>query len=291
LLNNLDHTVTRSRIRIPCTVIFLLSLFLPLMRGGSETSPAPLSLALNQIYNSRFEQSRQTLEIYSGQHPTDPLAYALTAATYLFADLARSGALNTDLLGVVGGKQESLNPASRLPFDAAVHQARRCAAAALKTDPDDQNSLLAVVIASGVQRDYLALIDHRYRESYDYIKESESYSARLLKVNPCAYDAYFTKGFTEYLIGSMPLVLRWFMKIDGLLCTRQQGLQDLQLAAGRGHYLKPFAQMMLAMFYLKEKQTAKTEELLTDLTHDFPENPTFRTELLKLRSRNTHLIN
>jgi hypothetical protein len=145
-----------------------------------------LSLALKQLYNSKFEESRQTLQAYSGCHPVDPLAYSLTAATYLFAELDRSGALRTDFLSDAGPKRGSLTPASRVALDAAVEQTRRHASAALKINPGDRNSLLAMLIAAGVQRDYLALIEHRYRESYDYIKESELYASRLLKVEPTA---------------------------------------------------------------------------------------------------------
>jgi len=59
----------------------------------------------------------------------------------------------------------------------------------------------------------------------------------------------------------------------------------LQVAAQSGQYLKPFAQLLLAMFYLREKQTGKTEELLAQLTEQYPQNKTFRAEYDKLRAK------
>ncbi len=250
--------------------------------------PEPLSLALRQLYNSQFDQSRRTLAAYSTGNPNDPLAYALTAASYFFAELDSSGALHKDLFDAhtVAEKRDSANEQQTVKcLQEAIQETRQRATPVLRANPDDANSLLALLIASGIERDYLALVEHKYRESYDYIKESQAYAARLLKVNPAAYDAYFTQGFTEYLIGSMPFFLRWFMKMDNLNCTKQQGLHDLQMAADRGQYMKPFAQLLLARFYLKENQGKKTEELLARLSQDFPENQTFRRELVKVRSQ------
>ena len=140
-------------------------------------------------------------------------------------------------------------------------------------------------IVTGVQRDYLAMLEHRLRESYAFIRESNGYAKQLLEADPTAYDAYLTKGFTEYLVASLPFYLRWMMSMDQLTGTREQGLNDLQLAAQSGQYLKPFAQLLLAMFYLREKKTAKTEELLAQLTEQYPQNKTFRAEYDKLRAK------
>jgi hypothetical protein len=41
--------------------------------------------------------------------------------------------------------------------------------------------------------------------------------------------------------------------------------------------------MMLAMFYLREKQDDRTEVLLAELTREYPENATFRAEWEKLK--------
>jgi hypothetical protein len=155
----------------------------------------------------------------------------------------------------------------------------------LLENPNDRNALLAMCIVTGVQRDYLALVEHKLRESYSFIRESSVYAKRLLAADPSAYDAYLTKGFTEYLVANLPFYLRWMMSLDDVTGTREQGLSDLQVAAESGQYLKPFAQLLLAMFYLREKQEGKTEQLLAQLTEQYPANKTFRAEYDKLRAK------
>jgi predicted Zn-dependent protease len=56
----------------------------------------------------------------------------------------------------------------------------------------------------------------------------------------------------------------------------------VQLVANEGHFLKPFAKILLAIAALREKRPRDAERLLQDLAKAYPENPLFRTELDKL---------
>ncbi len=248
-----------------------------------------LQSAVNELYASRFEASRQTLSDFSVVHPQDPLPYAMKAASYLFAELERGGALKGNFLSddrnVQHGVEGQTDHIAAAAMDAAVFETRKYALARLLVQPEDRNALLAMCIVAGVQRDYLALVQHKMRESYAFIRESNVYAKRLLKSDPTAYDAYLTKGFTEYLVASLPFYLRWMMSMDEVTGTRAQGLSDLQIAAQSGQYLKPFAQLLLAMFYLREKREDKTQELLAQLTEQYPSNKTFRAEFDKLRAK------
>ena len=248
-----------------------------------------LQSAVNDLYQSRFDASRQTLSEYSANHPHDPLPYAMKAASYLFAELERGGALKGNFLADDRNVQHGVgyrpDPALAKGMDQAVKETRKFARLRLLEQPADRNALLAMCIVAGVQRDYLALIEHKLRESYSFIRESNVYAKRLLRADPTAYDAYLTKGFTEYLVANLPFYLRWMMSLDEVTGTREQGLSDLQIAADSGQYLKPFAQLLLAMFYLREKREDKTEQLLAQLTEQYPANKTFRAEFDKLRAK------
>ena len=50
------------------------------------------------MYDSKFKASREILSTYSAANPADPLAYSLVAASYLFSELQRGGALTNNLL-------------------------------------------------------------------------------------------------------------------------------------------------------------------------------------------------
>jgi hypothetical protein len=101
-------------------------------------------------------------------------------------------------------------------------------------------------------------------------------------MNPPCYDAYMTAGLSEYMVGSLPFFVRWFVKFDNVQGSKEQGVKNLERVAKDGHYLKPFAKILLGIIDLREKKPRETERLLEELAHDYPSNPLFRRELAKL---------
>ena len=85
-------------------------------------------------------------------------------------------------------------------------------------------------------------------------------------------------------MGSLPFFLRWFIHIDGVDPSKEAGAKKLELVVQSGRYLKPFAKILLAVYYLREKQPARSADFLRELTRDFPENPLYRRELAKLQT-------
>ena len=192
--------------------------------AGDPPTNEVLQSAVNDLYQSNFAASRQTLIAYSTAHPQDPLPYSMKAASYLFAELERAGALRGDLLSddhhVQHGGSFKPDGKTEAALDESVVQTRKYARLRLLENPNDRNALLAMCIVTGVQRDYLALVEHKLRESYTYIRESSAYAKRLLAADPSAYDAYLTKGFTEYLVANLPFYLRWI--IYSIDCAHQR---------------------------------------------------------------------
>jgi len=86
------------------------------------------------------------------------------------------------------------------------------------------------------------------------------------------------------VIGSLPGIKKFFLGFAGIHGDRKAGIQRLQIAADRGHYLRPFAKILLALAALHEKQMEVARAQLTEPASEFPKNPLFLNELAK-RSR------
>ena len=86
------------------------------------------------------------------------------------------------------------------------------------------------------------------------------------------YDALLATGFSKYIIGSMAAPVRWILRMGGLPSDKQGGIADLQTTAEHGHYLAPFARILLAIAYVREKDKPRALQLLTGLQRrSFPE--------------------
>ena len=83
-------------------------------------------------------------------------------------------------------------------------------------------------------------------------------------------------------IRSLPAPKRFFLKFKGIGGDKRRGIQQLEIAATRGRYLRPFAKIMLALAALREKKPALAHTQLMELVAEFPENSLFVSELAKL---------
>jgi hypothetical protein len=120
--------------------------------------------------------------------------------------------------------------------------------------------------------------------SLHYTKEASARAQQLLSICSNCYDAHLATGFSKYIIGSMAAPVRWLLRLGGLPADKQGGISDLKLTAEHGHYLAPFARILLAIAYVREKDKPRALDLLTSLRSDFPGNSLFPREIARLQT-------
>jgi hypothetical protein len=250
------------------------------------TGATLLDEAFGDLYNFNFPAAHQAVDGYIAGHPQESLPYSVRASGYLFYELDRLGILESEFLiddkRIVDKKAKAPDPVVRAKFLKAVDDARTRADAALAADPNDKTALLSMCIAEGVSTDYMALVEKHQILSLAPAKKSNNYAQRLLKIDPKFYDAYLAAGFSEYMIGSLPFFVRWFVHFDNVNGDKKVGIQHVQLVANEGHFLKPFAKILLAIAALRDKRPRDAEMFMQDLAKAYPQNPLFRKELDKL---------
>lgn len=269
-------------------------LFMGLGAFAANATAADIpALTLDQgfhlLYDLNFDQAHRVFVSWQQQHPDDPMGPVGDAAGSLFAEFNRLGVLEAqfyeDDRKFEARQKLNADPEARDRFNAALAQAENHAQARLARDPNDRDALLAMALASGLRADYAALIEKRNLASLHYTKIATGWGQKLLAVDPQCYDAHLATGISQYLIGSMHAALRWLVRLDGLSGDKAAGISELQLTAQHGRYLAPFARILLAIAYVREKDTARAREELNTLRGDFPENPLFAREIDRLDGR------
>jgi len=271
---------------MPRSWVIAAALCLPALAGP----PPTLDDALNRLYNFDFPASHQILNHYIAVHPREPLPYALRASAYLFTELDRMGILESEFLiddRKIAAKSKPLepDPATAERFQKAVEQAQVFGESALKTNPEDKQALFALSVTGGLATDYMALVEKHQFLSLSLARRSNAYAQRLLKLDPKFYDAYLTAGFSEYMVGSLPFFIRWFVHFDNVSGSKERGISNLELTAREGHYLRPFAEILLGIIDLRNKRFAPAQDRLTQLVREYPSNPLFRKELEKINEK------
>jgi len=245
-----------------------------------------LDAGFHLLYDLKPQEARAQFAVWQAAHPEDPLGSAAQAASYLFEECYRQGVLTSEyffdnkrFLGKIAIKPDQQ---IRDAFFAADLRAQDLARLRLDTDPEDVNALFAITISVGMQADYASLIEKHQLESLAMIREADRFAKKLLAINPDAADAYLTLGAANYIIGSLPALKRLFLHFKGISGDKRVGLEQLEIAAMRGRYLRPFAKILLALAALRQKKPEVAGVQLMELVAEFPRNPLFARELAKL---------
>jgi hypothetical protein len=82
----------------------------------------------------------------------------------------------------------------------------------------------------------------------------------------------------------MAAPVRWLLRMGGLPADKQGGIADLQTTADHGHYLAPFARILLSIAYVREKDKTRAIQLLAGLQKEFPQNTLFAREIAHLQA-------
>ena len=249
----------------------------------------PLQEAFAHLYNFDFDRAHRSIDIHVAAQPDDPMGPSVRAAAYLFYELDRLNILKGEFFAddkkISGDDKLTPDPVVRDRFFDAVASAQRLADARLQKDRGNTYALFAFSLTEGMRTDYMALVEKKQLRSLGALRQAQKYSMELLQRDPAFADAYLTHGISEYLLGSLPFFIRWFVRIDGTSGDKKAAVMHLERVAASGRYLGPFGKIPLSIINLREKRPLVTKRLLEDLTRQYPRNHLLREELDKLRKR------
>lgn len=265
--------------------LFLLSLALA-ADPSVQKAATPLDTGYRQMYDLQFDAAHRSFETWLQQHPEDPLGSVSNAAAYLFGEFDRLHILQSEFFlddGLfLNHAKPSPDPRVKQEFQKALDLSQAAADHALAQDPNDQNAQFATVLRLGLHADYLALVEKKYVASLNEIKTGRGIAEKLIAANPKFGDAYLAIGVENYLLSLKPAPVRWLLRFGGAETDKDRGIANLALTAENGHYLVPYARVLLAVAALRDKNIARAKDLLQGLAHEFPHNPLYSRELSRL---------
>jgi len=236
-----------------------------------------------KMYDLKFDDAHRSFVAWKQRYPDDSLGPASNAAAYLFSELARLGALESELF-VDDSRFKSRaklrpDPAKKLLFVQEIAQADRLADAALQRAGADPNALFVKSLTFGLRADNAGLIEKQSLAALSLTKAGRVYADRLMLASPQAFDAYLGPGVENYLLSLKPAPLRVLLRLTGSNVDREKGLEEIRKTASNGHYLEPFAKLLLAVAALRDNNPARARDLLGELHRRFPDNELYTREM------------
>jgi hypothetical protein len=265
-------------------IVFFLALGAAQAAGIS--TPASLDVGFRRLYDLDFPGAQREFESWERVNEQNPMGPTSEAAGILFSEFNRLGVLEAQFYEndsvFAARKKYQADSEQRARFEEKLTRAEGLARSTLKRDPQDRDALLALTLSAGLRADYAALIEKRNMASLHYTKESAAWAQQLLAADPACYDAHLAGGISNYIVGSMAPPVRWLLRIGGVSGHRADGIAELQVVARKGRLLAPFARILLAIAYVRDKDVPRARGALVSLQTDFPDNPLFGRELARL---------
>ncbi len=250
-------------------------------------SSLDLNRGFQQMYNLDFGGAHATFGAYQQAHPEDPMGHVSNAAAFLFSEFDRLHILESDLFTddrrFDNRGKLTPDPAVKTEFEKELAKSTDLADKILAQNSQDKNALFSLVLANGLRGDYTALIEKRNLASLAYMKTARGMAEKLLTIDPTCYDAYLAIGVENYLLGSTSAPVRWVLRMTGAQTDKEEGVQRLRLTADKGHYLAPFARLLLAVAALRDKDRQTARTLLASLATEFPGNQLYAKELARIQ--------
>jgi hypothetical protein len=257
--------------------------------AAAFTTVPEISSAYHLLYAQQFPEARDAFAKWESANPTDPFGPVSIAACYLFEELYRQGVLTSDFFldekRFLHGIDGSPDPTRMASFREALDRTRALAKELLKKNPKDPEALFGLTLASGMESDADAILQKKQLDGLKRMKEANEYAKQLLAQRPDTDDAYVALGAANYIIGSLNPGYRMALWFGGIHGDKKLGMDQLQKTADNGRYLKPFAEILLALSARREKQNALAQKLLLNLSQEFPSSQLFAAEYAKSMGR------
>src|ERR1700728_1396219 len=224
-----SNRTSNNRSRIPMrksagfTLLFVSCAFVLTLLGSSSAATAPQESELYagwlKMYDLQFDEAHRVFAAWKQSHPDDSLGPASNAAAYLFSELARLGALESELFVDDSRFKDRAklrpDPARKALFVQEIAQADRLADAALQRSGVDANALFVKSLTLGLRADNAGLIEKQLLAALSYTKESRVFAEKLVHTKPEAADAYLGPGLEQYLLSLKSVPLRVLLRGTG----------------------------------------------------------------------------
>jgi hypothetical protein len=238
------------------------------------------------MYNLQFLAAHLKFQQWMHDHPQDPMGPVSDAAAWLFGEFDRLHVIDVQLFAdqsrFDNRQRLTPDPTVRKNFDDQTAKASGLADQVLQRNPNDATALYVKTLVSGMRSDYALMIDKRDISALNYSKEASAFSKRVLVSDPTRYDAYLASGVENYMLSLKSAPIRWILGMTGAATNREEGIRLLRLTAAEGHYLAPFARMMLAVAALRDNRPNEARTILTELSREYPQNTLYARELARI---------
>lgn len=236
---------------------------------------------LDAVYNLDYDKAQRDFKEIVQLIPNHPAGYQLLAArlwakTLYESRRLQSGLYNSDSFYSNG--DDKVDPKIVDEFRSLTREAKRLAEAKLKQEPKNIEALDFLAATQGLKASFEEAVERRHFAALRDGNDAVDHHREVLKLDPKYIDAQITVGLYEYVVGSLPPLIKIVAGVTGFRGSKKRGLALLEQVAKEGRWSQDDAKSLLIVLYTREKRFADILPLTRELTAKYPKNYLYRLE-------------
>ncbi|MCA1632078.1 MAG: hypothetical protein LC774_17490, partial [Acidobacteria bacterium] len=207
------------------------------------------------LYNLDYESARKRFREIATVFPAHPAGYELLAASLWLKTLNESRRLQASLYnneGFYKEKDDKVDPKVQAEFRELTRKTKELCEARLKADPKDTDALYYLGAVEGLKAAWGSMVERSFMSALSNGKDSVDHHRDLLKIDPKYIDAKVTVGMYDYVVGTLPPLVKLGATFVGLRGSKKRGLATLEQVAREGHYARDDAKTLLIALLKRE---------------------------------------
>jgi len=238
------------------------------------------------FYNLDYDQSIASYEKALAQNQSDPVLHNHLAHAFLYRELFRDGALESELVSGNNSfiRRLKLEPPADVEkrFFAEIDRSMLLSQARIAKNPRETAALHALSVAFALRANYGFLVRKSWKASLYDSSQARKYDNQVTEIEPDNYDAKLLQGGYDYIVGNLSWAMRALGFIAGFHGDKQRGLRTIEEVAAKGKENRVDAEIVLCALYRREGQARRAIPLVSQLIQRYPRNYLLRFELAQM---------
>jgi len=233
------------------------------------------------LYNLDYEGARRNFTEITMLFPSHPAGPQCLAATIWIQQLNQSWRLRASLYNndAYAGSKEKVDRKVVEEFREATRRAKMLSEARLRANSADLEALYFLGATEGLESAFAAGIERRFMAALRSGSRSVERHREVLKRAPDYRDAELTIGLYNYVVGSLPLAIKFVAGTMGFKGSKKRGLEALERVANDGHWAHDVARVLLVDLYKREKRWNDAAAVASELASRYPRNYLFKLQV------------
>jgi tetratricopeptide (TPR) repeat protein len=264
----------------------------PASKAADKPAPAPAPFdqkrfdelraeGFEALYNLDYEGARRRFVEMTRVFPDHPAGYQFIAVGVWLKTLNESRRLQSALYNQQGfykEKDDKVDPKVAAEFHEMTLKAKQLGEARLKRNPKDVEALYYLGGVEGLKAAWGGMVERSFMSALHNGSDAVDRHREVLKLDPNFTDAKVTIGMYDYVVGTLPPLVRVGATMIGVHGSRRRGLAEMEDVAHNGKWAQDDAKSLLIALLKREGRFRDAYTYASELATKYPRNYLFKME-------------